>query len=115
MGWPHFMSRPPPWRAPCNLPLMSLFHAVIVPLSGLLAAVGMVGCAQPHFTGLTPTTRTFNETAASTRDYYVGLNANFSVGQPEGPQGAAGAAAAQAKSATQPALMPPSTPPQPRP
>ena len=40
----------------------------------------LAGCATGHYQGLEPSARTFHEDA-NARDYYVGMDLNFSVDQ----------------------------------
>lgn len=80
-----------------------------------LALVGFTGCTDAQFAGISPSGRTFNEADAGTKDYYVGLDANFALGHSGEPHGAArSAAAATNVSATQPIGMRASTRPTPQ-
>jgi hypothetical protein len=67
------------------------------------ATLGLTGCSEARFSGISPSGRTFNEADAGRKDYYVGLDANFALGRAGEPQGAArSAAAATNVSSTQP-------------
>ena len=54
------------------------FIRFTVVLAGLL--ISGVGCARTTYHGMEPTARTFHEDA-NARDFYVGMNLNFSVDQ----------------------------------
>jgi hypothetical protein len=47
---------------------------------GSVAVLALGGCARTNYQGLEPSARTFHEDA-NPRDYYVGMNLQFSVDQ----------------------------------